>query len=269
MTLALLVFDLKYSLKLGVIEDLLEWRPDLGGGGILRRFMEYWLAQAEWWRSRSLEWWAAHITAVYIGGAFMVMGARFDELVSLELNEVGDFSAGVFGPVAFFWLVLGYVQQGRELKLSSQALSTQAEELRASVAQQIELVKATNRTLENYENSLDPLLQLRFIEVFEAFNEGEAVERHRFSIVNSGAYCEKVEVRVGGEVESLVAIFSSLVVNAEVELNIDDVLIENELLSIRFSYFKANGKSGVQEFEVRKNWDEGWWVAVNKKINSK
>lgn len=269
MTLALLVFDLKYSLKLGVIEDLLEWRPDLGRGGILRRFMEYWLNQAEWWRSRSLEWWAAHITAVYIGGAFMVMGARFDELVSLGLNEVGDFLAGVFGPVAFFWLVLGYVQQGRELKLSSQALATQAEELRASVAQQIELVKATNRTLENYENSLEPLLQLKFGEIIQAFDEGAVVERHRFTVANSGAYCEGVEVRVGDESDPVVARFSSLATDSEIEFSIDDILTADTLFNIRFSYFKANGNSGVQEFNAWKDWDQGWWVAVNKKINGR
>jgi len=36
---------------------------------------------------------------------------------SLKLNEQGDFLAGVFAPLAFGWLVLGFFQQGRELKL--------------------------------------------------------------------------------------------------------------------------------------------------------
>jgi hypothetical protein len=89
-----------------------------------------------------LEWWAAHLTAFYIGGAILIMGAKFDELISLKLNEVGDFAAGAFGPVAFLWLVLGYIQQGRELKLSSEALRMQAEELKSSVAQQREMVAA-------------------------------------------------------------------------------------------------------------------------------
>jgi hypothetical protein len=44
-------------------------------------------------------------------------------------NEWGDWAAGMFAPVAFFWLVLGYFQQGDELRL-------QAIELHESVRQQ-------------------------------------------------------------------------------------------------------------------------------------
>ncbi|MEJ3575965.1 hypothetical protein WEU41_17125 [Pseudomonas fragi] len=233
----------------------------------MKRIVEYLLSQAEWWCSRSLEWWAAHITAVYIGGAVLVMGGRFEELMSLKLNEIGDLSAGIFGPVAFFWLVLGYVQQGRELKLSSQALATQAEELRASVAQQMELVKATNRTLENHENSLEPLLQIRFKEIVAAYNEDGHVERHRFSIENSGAYCEHIKIFIVDESETLVARFSSFAAASEKVFSVDDLLNADKLFSIKVSYFKANGNSGFQVFGAWKAWDEGWWISINKKIH--
>jgi gas vesicle protein len=106
----------------------------------LRRFRTYWIGQAKLWGSRSLEWWAAHLTGLYVGGAITIMGAKFDDLIALKLNEIGDLAAGVFGPVAFLWLVLGYIQQGRELKLSSAALQLQAQELQKSVEQQKELV---------------------------------------------------------------------------------------------------------------------------------
>lgn len=106
----------------------------------MERYREYWNEQIKWWCSRGLDWWAAHITAFYVGGAILVMGAKFDELITLKLNEIGDLSAGVFGPVAFLWLVLGYIQQGRELKISSAALNLQAKELKASVDQQKEMV---------------------------------------------------------------------------------------------------------------------------------
>ncbi|MCU0121803.1 hypothetical protein N8H74_26380 [Pseudomonas sp. B2M1-30] len=76
------------------------------------------------------------------------MGARFDELIVLKLNEIGDLAAGVFGPVAFLWLILGYLQQGRELRLSSEALQLQAKELRLSVDQQREMVGIAGRQLE-------------------------------------------------------------------------------------------------------------------------
>jgi len=57
-----------------------------------------------------------------------------------KLNEWGDFFAGVFAPVAFLWLVLGYLQQGQELRLSTRALELQTQELQQSVEQQRQLV---------------------------------------------------------------------------------------------------------------------------------
>ncbi len=51
----------------------------------------------------------------------------------LALNELGDFLGGVSSPLAFLWLVLGFFQQSREIKLSGRALELQAREMRRSV----------------------------------------------------------------------------------------------------------------------------------------
>ena len=61
----------------------------------------------------------------------------------MPLNEIGDFLAGFFSPVAFLWLVVGYFQQGEELKLNTRALELQVNELKKSVEQQKELVEVT------------------------------------------------------------------------------------------------------------------------------
>lgn len=119
----------------------------------MKRYCDYWRLQAEWWGSRSFEWWAAHITAVYVGGAIVITGSRFEELILLKLNEIGDLAAGVFGPVAFLWLVLGYIQQGRELKLSSEALRMQAEELK-------ELVRGQNQLVDANEHPFEPAFRI-------------------------------------------------------------------------------------------------------------
>ncbi|MDM4766150.1 hypothetical protein [Pelomonas sp. SE-A7] len=58
-----------------------------------------------------------------------------------KVNEWGDFFAGFFAPLAFLWLVLGYLQQGEELRL-------QAAELKNSVEQQTQLVQETRRQIE-------------------------------------------------------------------------------------------------------------------------
>lgn len=72
----------------------------------------------------------------------------------LKPNEWGDFFAGMFAPLAFLWLVLGYLQQGEELRLSSDALKLQAEELKNSVEQQRELVEVTRQQVEGEREAL-------------------------------------------------------------------------------------------------------------------
>lgn len=66
-------------------------------------------------------------------------------VLAMDPNEFGDFLAGVASPLAFLWLVLGYLQQGDELSQNTEALRMQALELRDSVEQQKALVEATNR----------------------------------------------------------------------------------------------------------------------------
>ena len=53
-------------------------------------------------------------------------------IMPINLNEFGDFIAGAFAPLAFFWLVRGFYQQGIGLKQNSEALNLQAEELQKS-----------------------------------------------------------------------------------------------------------------------------------------
>ncbi|HDL9439108.1 TPA: hypothetical protein PX767_002774 [Vibrio cholerae] len=45
-----------------------------------------------------------------------------DDAVSMSLNEWGDFLAGVTAPIAFLWLIIGYMLQRKELSLNSEAL---------------------------------------------------------------------------------------------------------------------------------------------------
>ncbi|MTZ14643.1 hypothetical protein [Stutzerimonas degradans] len=77
------------------------------------------------------------------------------EASQMAFNEWGDFFAGVFAPLAFMWLVVGYFQQGEELRQNTlalqqqeQALQYQVEELKQSVQQQKEMVKVTQEELE-------------------------------------------------------------------------------------------------------------------------
>ncbi len=82
-------------------------------------------------------------TALWIFLGMAAIAVKFDSVRAMPLNEVGDFLAGFFSPVAFLWLVVGYFQQGEELKLNTRALELQVAELRMSVEQQRELVEVT------------------------------------------------------------------------------------------------------------------------------
>lgn len=94
------------------------------------------------------------VTGLYLLLIVALVYWKWDTVPKLELNEFGDFLAGVFGPVAFLWLILGYIQQGRELKQSSKALQLQASELKNSVEQQAQLVAVGREQIEVHAGAL-------------------------------------------------------------------------------------------------------------------
>lgn len=127
-------------------------------------------------------WFMAVAILVYLSGK---------PIGDMELNAIGDFLAGVFSPVAFMWLVIGYFQQGEELRL-------QAAELSKQVAEQKELSNATKRHVDLIEGQLKDTqrresnqlkIRLRFIAT-EGINHSDhsSVIQLRFqNYGNSGA----------------------------------------------------------------------------------
>jgi len=91
-------------------------------------------------------------TFVYLlalgGGLFIAVQLGWITPKPLNLNELGDLLAGAFGPLAIGWVVLGFLQQGEELKESRKALELQAEELRNAVVQHEAMVRVASDTLE-------------------------------------------------------------------------------------------------------------------------
>lgn len=84
---------------------------------------------------------------------------NFEEFKALDLNEKGDFLAGIFSPLAFLWLVFGYLQQGQELKQNTEALHLQAIELGKNVEAQNELVKLQQQEQVAKHFSVEPTLK--------------------------------------------------------------------------------------------------------------
>lgn len=65
----------------------------------------------------------------------------------MELNAVGDFSAGLFAPLAFLWLVVSLWMQRSEITQNTDVLKHQLEELRSTVSHQEDIAWATTAEL--------------------------------------------------------------------------------------------------------------------------
>lgn len=70
----------------------------------------------------------------------------------VSLNELGDALAGIFAPIAFLWLVLGYVQQGKQLEQNTKALEQQEKALQLQIDEIRENVKQQKRLVDDQKN---------------------------------------------------------------------------------------------------------------------
>jgi hypothetical protein len=200
------------------------------------------------------------VSVIYAGLLISLATWRWSDIATLKLNELGDFAAGAFGPMAILWLVLGYFQQGDELKQNTDALKLQAEELANSASQQAALVALTREQLDaerqrlaEEKRELHRLNQPRFH--FDSQLTG-AVSGTSFFLIkatNVGANCSHVRFhgRAGDRVDlkgqSLARLDSGGEINIELQISNTQLLGDTEL---RISYFDALGKSGEQKATV-------------------
>lgn len=76
---------------------------------------------------------SALITALWLTSITGYAYSKWPAFLTMKMNELGDFFAGAFAPLAFFWLVVAVVLQQKELVNSRKVLALQAKELAASV----------------------------------------------------------------------------------------------------------------------------------------
>ena len=95
------------------------------------------------------------VSIFYIAAIGFLRGNDACELLRTgDLNELGDFLAGVFTPLAFGWLVYGYLLQSKELRLQREELTLTRKQLGTQTVLLQEQVAA------DYQDSM-PRLTLR------------------------------------------------------------------------------------------------------------
>ena len=100
-------------------------------------------------------WVMGVLSILYIASILVFRGNDAWELLRAgNLNELGDFLAGFFTPLAFGWLVYGYLLQSKELRLQREELALTRDQLGKQTELLQEQVKA------EYQDSI-PRLTLR------------------------------------------------------------------------------------------------------------
>lgn len=141
-----------------------------------------------------------------------------------ELNGWGDFIAGFSAPLAFLWLVLGYMQQGDELKNNTEmlrlqaeelkhgtdALRLQAEELKNSVEQQSKLVDVSREQVQLDMDAKSEERQRRreaarprFVAAQNGGGESSGVKSHNLKITNIGTIATDVSFKITPQANAL------------------------------------------------------------------
>ncbi|WP_325435874.1 hypothetical protein [Pseudomonas nitroreducens] len=183
-------------------------------------------------------------TVIYFLILVCMIWYRSPTLLKMPLNELGDFCAGIFGPLAILWLILGFMQQGEELRLNNEALQLQATELKNSVEQQLAMAESQKASLRHSERALEPLLKVEALDYYFN-NEANSVYRS-LKLTNFEAYCERLIISVeGGDVFRCETLFEGEKFFFNCDMGGEEA---DYVKSISVKYTTRGGLEGLQEF---------------------
>ena len=207
------------------------------------------------------------ITACYLLGATWLLFDRAEQLKSMPLNEIGDFLAGIFGALAFFWLVIGYFMQNSELKLNRKSLEKQIEEFEKSVRTQEEHLQLIQEK-DTYEKNVKafqsrPILSISkasHSEVFDMSREVfyEANPRYdsvSFSIKNDGGEIFNISIKIYIDTFISNRLLKNLGRSQEINISIQEDKIPKNFF-LEFSYDSKLGKRASDYYLFEEYVDE-------------
>jgi hypothetical protein len=105
---------------------------------------------SQWWLTTIKRWSRRTLVGIGLTVLWLATWALIALLQSSDAPPSAwvEFLAGVFVPIAFLWLVLGYLRQSEELARTTAALRAQEEQLRVQVQQANALLREYARQVE-------------------------------------------------------------------------------------------------------------------------
>jgi len=139
----------------------------------------------------------AVFSVLYIVGMSLFVAARANEFSTLELNELGDFLAGVCSPLALVWLFVGFTIQAKALRESRQQLLDAAELQEESLELLRQQTDAAQDRLDLEASRRESELEPRFFLNFLASNVLAGSEAtYEFELCNEGPAASDVHIDV-------------------------------------------------------------------------
>ncbi|MDE0165422.1 MAG: hypothetical protein OXL36_10025 [Bryobacterales bacterium] len=145
------------------------------------------------------------LSGVWLLAVGVVICFKYSDFGVMSLNEWGDFFAGISAPLALLWLVIGYFQQGEELRLNTEVLRAQQLELERQVEETAQLVKAANLQAQAAQQNLKQLQEREAREAKPEFvyaGGSSSGERIEIDILNRGGEACNIVFQYDGPHES-------------------------------------------------------------------
>ncbi|MFY0597625.1 MAG: hypothetical protein JXQ85_14430 [Cognatishimia sp.] len=206
-----------------------------------------------------------------IGGIPFGWYFEFLVLKPISINELGDFLAGAFGPLALFWLILSFFQQSKELQNSVDALNLQARELQRTVEQQTKLTEITEAQHQLDVAAREEETQMRLdretpnISISSRGASGGKEITNQFAAKNKGGDANRVLITTTPKIKrTSPSVLHRLDSKADSNFNLitETAMSKTPGLNLIVISEGANGMSRIQEFDISKP----GWPEINNRI---
>lgn len=194
-------------------------------------------------------WFFIIFTVVYFLILNRYFGITLEKIKALDANELGDFLAGTFSPLAFLFLILGYLQNNKNLSQNTEAISQQAIALQQQAASLEQQAKSLDTQIAELKLSNEAYLR----QVDEMEKSVEAQQK-MFQLAET-KYKESNEEKIRGSIPLLNLIGSQYTVKRnngsfsqqhhefKLTLKIDNRPIKNLRIRSNFWHITRTGSS--------------------------